>query len=186
NSASIAGAVYVFVRSGASWSQQAYIKASNAEANDFFGFSVSLSADGNTLAVGAVGERSAATGVNNTSPAQGDNSVSGTGAVTVFTGSGAAWSQQAYIKPLSPAVGDFFGFSVALNTDGSTLAIGVVFENSAATGVNGNTASDCGAVSPVNCTENSGAVYVFTRSGAIWSEQAYLKASNPGNGDEFG
>src|SRR5262249_25286172 len=65
-------------------------------------------------------------------------------------------------------------------------AIGVVFENSAATGVNGNTASDCGAVSPVNCTENSGAVYVFTRSGAIWSEQAYLKASNPGNGDEFG
>src|SRR5215471_8332781 len=47
NSASIAGAVYVFVRSGASWSQQAYIKASNAEANDFFGFSVSLSADGN-------------------------------------------------------------------------------------------------------------------------------------------
>jgi hypothetical protein len=32
-----AGAAYVFVRSGTTWSQQAYLKASNAEASDYFG-----------------------------------------------------------------------------------------------------------------------------------------------------
>jgi hypothetical protein len=186
DSASISGAVYVFFRSGGTWTQQAYIKASNTGANDFFGFSVSLSTDGSTLAVGAVGEASAATGVNDTSPGQGDDSVIGAGAVYVFTRSGAAWSQQAYIKSLSHFAGDFFGFSVALSLDGSTLAVGVPFENSPATGVNGSTASDCGAVSPVNCAENSGAVYVYTRSGTAWSEQAYLKASNTGAGDQFG
>lgn len=37
------------------WSQQAYVKASNTEANDLFGMSLSLSADGNTLAVGVGG-----------------------------------------------------------------------------------------------------------------------------------
>jgi hypothetical protein len=186
DAASFAGAVYVFFRSGGAWSQQAYVKASNTGVNDFFGFSVSLSADGNTLAVGAVGEASAATGVNNTNPGQGDNSLIGAGAVYVFTRSGTAWSQQAYIKSLSPSQGDFFGNAVALNQDGSTLAVGAPFENSAATGVGGNNVSDCAAVSPVNCADNSGAVYVFTRSGTAWSEEVYLKASNTGAGDQFG
>jgi hypothetical protein len=184
DAASFAGAVYVFFRSGGAWSQQAYVKASNTGANDFFGFSVFLSGDGNTLAVGAVGEASAATGVN-PNPGQGDNSLIAAGAVYVFTRSGAAWSQQAYIKSLSPSQGDFFGNAVTLNQDGSTLAVGVPFENSAATGVGGNNVSDC-ATTKVNCADNSGAVYVFTRSGATWSEQAYVKASNTGAGDQFG
>jgi endonuclease/exonuclease/phosphatase family metal-dependent hydrolase len=46
-----AGAVYVFVRSGTTWSQQAYLKASNAEASDHFGYSVAIS--GETVVVGA-------------------------------------------------------------------------------------------------------------------------------------
>jgi hypothetical protein len=50
NSAQSAGAAYVFVRSGTSWSQQAYLKASNTEAGDSFGFSVSVSGD--TVVVG--------------------------------------------------------------------------------------------------------------------------------------
>ena len=78
NSAAAAGAVYVFVRSGSTWTQQAYVKASNTEAQDFFGHSVAL--DGDTLAVGAIGESSAATGVNGD---QSDNSASGAGAVYV-------------------------------------------------------------------------------------------------------
>src|SRR5690606_32279330 len=56
------GAVYVFVRGASGWSQQAYLKASNAESSDGFGRSVALSHDGNTLAVGASGEDSNATG----------------------------------------------------------------------------------------------------------------------------
>src|SRR5204863_111599 len=41
NSASNAGAVYVFARMGTTWTQQAYVKASNTEAFDAFGWSVS-------------------------------------------------------------------------------------------------------------------------------------------------
>jgi len=67
NAASLSGAVYVFRRSGATWSQQAYVKASNTGASDQFGESVALSADG-TLAVGAPGESSAATSIGGNRP----------------------------------------------------------------------------------------------------------------------
>ena len=59
NSATASGAVYVFVRSGTTWTQQAYLKASNTEANDHFGCSVT--AAGDTLVVGAQNEDSNAT-----------------------------------------------------------------------------------------------------------------------------
>ena len=68
NSAGNAGAVYVFVRSGTTWTQQAYLKASNTGVSDQFGYSVSLSGD--TLAVGAFSEDSAATGVNGNQAAE--------------------------------------------------------------------------------------------------------------------
>ena len=63
NAAPGAGAVYVFSRSDTTWTQQAYVKASNTGACDQFGFSLSLSSDGNTLAVGASREGSNATGI---------------------------------------------------------------------------------------------------------------------------
>jgi hypothetical protein len=71
----------VFVRQGSSWTQQAYIKASNTGQSDHFGASVALSRDGNTLAVAAPWESSAATGVNGN---QADNSLPQAGAVYVF------------------------------------------------------------------------------------------------------
>ncbi len=70
-----AGAVYVFTRTGTGWVQQAYVKASNTGSGDYFGYSVALSADGVTLAVGAAGEASAATGVGGD---QANNSALGT------------------------------------------------------------------------------------------------------------
>ena len=51
NSANSAGAAYVYVRAGTSWTQQGYLKAPNAEANDQFGYSLGLSGD--TVVVGA-------------------------------------------------------------------------------------------------------------------------------------
>jgi acyl-[acyl carrier protein]--UDP-N-acetylglucosamine O-acyltransferase len=165
------GAVYVFTRSGGAWSQQAYLKASNTDAGDFFGSSVALS--GNTLAVGVHQEASAATGVNGD---QSSNAAENSGAVYVFTRSGGAWSQQAYLKASNTDTTDLFGYSVALS--GDTLAVGANAEDSDATGVNGDQSS--------NAAGNSGAVYVFTRSGGAWSQQAYLKASNTGNSDFFG
>src|SRR3989442_15625195 len=59
-----AGAVYVYVRHGSGWSQQAYIKAANAGQDFLFGFSVAFSADGSTLAVCSLDEGSAAPGIN--------------------------------------------------------------------------------------------------------------------------
>ena len=171
NSAIDSGAVYVFTRSGTTWSQQAYLKASNTDAQDNFGYSVSLSGD--TLAVGASYESSNATDVNGI---QSDNSASGSGAVYIFTRSGRTWSQQAYLKASNTDVSDDFGDSVSLS--GDTLAVGAPDESSSATGVNGSQ-SDNSAI-------NSGAVYIFTRSGRTWSQQAYLKASNTGRSDLFG
>ncbi|MCA3156455.1 MAG: FG-GAP repeat protein, partial [Burkholderiales bacterium] len=112
NSASASGAVYVFARTGSTWAQQAYVKASNTGASDQFGRSLALSADGNTLAVGASREDSNATGVNGDDT---NNSASGSGAVYVFTRSGASWTQQAYVKASNTGASDFFGYSVALS-----------------------------------------------------------------------
>ncbi len=171
NGASNSGAVYVFTRNGSTWTQQAYLKASNTGADDQFGISVSVSGD--TAVIGAYGEGSSATGVNGN---QSDNGAVYSGAAYVFTRSGSTWTQQAYLKASNTDEFDAFGTSVAV--DGDTAVVGAPWESSAAAGVNGNQ-SDNGASS-------SGAVYVFTRSGSTWTQQAYLKASNTGAGDEFG
>jgi hypothetical protein len=175
DAAANSGAVYVFTRSGTTWSQQAYVKASNTGAGDGFGFAVALSGDGNTLAVGAHFEDSAATGINGD---QTDNTATDSGAVYLFTRGGTTWSQQAYVKASNTGATDNFGWAVALSGDGNTLAVGARAEDSAATGIGGDQAS--------NAASNSGAAYVFTRSGTTWSQQAYVKASNTGAGDEFG
>ncbi len=175
DSANDAGAAYVFARSGAAWAQQAYIKGSNTQSSDGFGFAVALSGDGTTLAVSANFEDSAATGINGN---QANEAADGAGAVYVFTRRGATWSQQAYVKASNTAEGDRFGYSLALSDDGNTLAVGAIGEDSGATGVNGNQAD--------NAAEQAGAVYVFSRTGANWSQQAYVKASNAQAGDLFG
>ncbi len=178
NSAASAGAAYVFSRdSGGVWTQQAYVKASNTDAGDRFGQSVALSGDGNTLAMGADREDSAAIGVNGD---QADNSAFGAGAAYVFTrDSGGVWTQQAYVKASNTDADDFFGGSAALSADGNTLAVGAGREDSAAIGVNGDQAD--------NNARFAGAIYVFTRdTGGVWTQQAYVKASNTDAGDRFG
>jgi hypothetical protein len=178
HSAFSAGAVYVYARTGDRWTQQAYVKASNTGADDQFGFSVALSADGNTLAVSAPYEDSAATGINGN---QADNSMANSGAVYVFTRSGSAWSQQAYVKASNTGAaeeGDQFGYSIALSGDGNTLVVGAIGEDSNATGINGDQANDS--------AQGAGAAYVFTRSGHSWLQQAYVKAANAAANYLFG
>lgn len=183
NSLYNAGAVYVYVRRGDTWSQQAYLKASNPGRSDLFGLSLSLSRDGNTLAVAAPWEASAATGVNAN---QDDDSIPQAGAVYVFTRIADRWSQQAYLKASNSGrkgigddiEGDQFGFSIALSADGDTLAAGAISEDSAATGVGGVQSDDSAAA--------AGAVYVFSRIAGMWTQQAYLKSRNSEAGDLFG
>lgn len=170
-SAPSSGAVYVFVRTGSTWSQQAYLKASNTGTGDVFGWAVSLS--GETLAVGAPHEASSAAGVGGD---QADDSAADSGAVYVFVRTGTSWSQQAYLKASNTGPGDSFGMAVSLS--GETLAVGAPFEDSSATGPGGDQADDS-AIDP-------GAAYVFTRAGVTWTQEAYLKASNTDSSDYFG
>jgi len=170
NSDSDAGAVYVFVSNGNSWSQQAFLKASNIPEADRFGISVAISGD--TLVVGAPVEWSDATGVDG----ERTNSAIFSGAAYVFVRSGETWSQQAYLKASNTGEGDRFGTSVAIS--GDTVVVGAIGEDSNAIDVDGDQLD--------NSLLDPGAVYVFNRVDEIWSQQAYLKASNTGTGDEFG
>src|SRR5687767_8101572 len=73
------------------------------------------------------------------------------------------WSniqQQAYLKASNPQGGDEFGHSVSVS--GDTVVLGAEWEDSSATGVNGNQ-SDNGAT-------DSGAAYVFVRDGTNWTQ----------------
>ena len=152
-----AGAVYVYTRSAAGqpYVFQAYVKASNTGAADFFGGRVALSFDGNTLAVGAPGEDGSGTCAN---PAD-DNAFSGSGATYLFsrvanvtTASGSTWSQTVLLKPGLQSASDVAGGSVALAADGRTLAVGAFLEDGSGTGV--NPPND-------NALINSGCVYVY-------------------------
>ncbi|HEY3698579.1 MAG TPA: histidine kinase [Spongiibacteraceae bacterium] len=175
HSASNAGAVYVFTRSGATWSQQAYVKASNTYADTYLGWSIALSDDGNTLVTGAPGESNSNAGIN---PSANTHAASNAGAAYVFTRSGTTWGQQAYLKSSNAAAEDNFGSAIALNGLGNTLAVGSPYESSNATGINGSQSN--------NSATDSGAAYVFTRNGSTWTQQAYVKASNTGASDNFG
>ncbi|MGB0944827.1 MAG: hypothetical protein ACPGUE_20640, partial [Marinomonas sp.] len=154
-----------------------YVKASNTDNDDNFGKSLSLSGDGSTLAVGAYAENSSSTDINGD---QTDNTANNAGAVYIFDKSSSGdWTQHTYLKASNAEAGDFFGFSVSLTSDGNTLAVGAVLEDSSSTGINGDQIN--------NAAIDSGAVYLYSRdNNNVWSQQAYIKASNTDSEDYFG
>ncbi|HEV2668857.1 MAG TPA: FG-GAP repeat protein, partial [Blastocatellia bacterium] len=99
------GSAYVFVRSGAVWSQQQKLEASDAAAGDFFGFSVAIS--GETVVVGA--------------PFHDDAAGADQGAAYVFVRSGGVWSQQQKLLASDAGAVDVFGASVAIS--GETVVV---------------------------------------------------------------
>ncbi len=123
--------------------------------------------------MGAYQENNNSTGVNGD---QASTIAPESGAAYVFTRVGGVWSQEAYLKASNSQPGDRFGVTVALSNE--TLVVGAELEDSCATGSNGNQAN--------NSCLNAGAAYVFTRTGGIWSQEAYLKSSNPEAGGRFG
>jgi hypothetical protein len=172
-----AGAAHVFTRAGAQWSRQAYLKASFPDSSAEFGYSVAVSADGNTVAVGEPFDDAG-------------------GAAHVFVRSGSQWTMHGQVQGSNTEAGDDFGVSVALSADGATLAVGARSESSSATGSHGASDAECNNnLSNAGCNNDApgaGAAYVFTRAGVNWSAQAYIKASNtdqPGTvgvEDQFG
>ncbi|HEX3772104.1 MAG TPA: hypothetical protein VHV30_14610 [Polyangiaceae bacterium] len=138
------GAVYAFTRTGSTWTQKQEItEGTGGQPNDCFGCALALS--GATAVIGAPGA-SAATG----------------GAFVYKQASTLTWSQQSQF--LGGAVGDSFGFSVALNPSANVMAVGAFGSSS-----------------------QRGSVYVFSQSGTTWTQpQAPLTASDGVAGDSFG
>jgi hypothetical protein len=178
NSAQSAGAVYIFTRTGATWSQQAYVKPPNNFQNTQFGYSVSLSADGNTLAASTYDEGGSSRVINGPY----DRMRNGSGAVFVFTRAVGTWTQQAYLKASNSEAGDSLGVIVSISDDGNTLAVGMLDEDCKAKGVNPSMPCD----NDVKDDLSTGAAFVFVRNGTQWAQQAFLKASNTGQDDWFG
>ena len=145
------GSVYVFVRSGTSWSLQQKLTASDGVAGDGFGSTVALSGD--TVVASAFADDIGANG--------------NQGSAYVFTRSGAAWSQQQKLIANDGAPSDQFGFSVAIS--GDTVVVGAGAAN-------------------IAMNADQGAAYVFTRGftkgGAVWTQQQKLIA-NDGAADDF-
>jgi len=162
--------VYLFTRTAGVWSQAQVLQPEFQQVQTGYGLALSLSGD--SLAVGAPSDSSSAVGIGSY-----EDSVVGSnsGAVFIYTRSGGVWSKQVFIKAANRGVYDSFGTSVAL--DGETLVVGSPREDGSATGVNG---VDDDALT------NSGAVYVFERSGVTWTQVAYLKSSHGDVNDGFG
>ncbi len=143
---------YVFVRSANVWSEQAILRSEDASESDQFGQGVSVSGDGQTIAVGAMGHGAG-------------------GGVYVFTRSAELWSRAGAV--LTEPTGNNFGSSVVLSHDGRTLFVGDPGDDSASVGV--------GATPGNGALSFSGAVSMFTAdaSRANWSRALFFKASNP-------
>lgn len=176
NSLSSAGAIYVFKRTSGVWLQQAYIKPSNVDADDEFGTQVAIHND--TIIASSPFESSYQTSITNGSSASSDNSGFLVGAVYVFKRTGTTWAQEAYLKAANSEDFDLFGDSIAIS--GDTVAVGSQFESSNSTSIINGT-----GVSSNNSAANSGAVYVYKRTGTNWEQEAYIKAVNAQTDDYF-
>jgi hypothetical protein len=156
NGASGSGAVYIYARSGNTWSRQAYIKASNPEANDGFGTSVAI--DGDYLVVGATGEDSDVTGVTNGTPneASVNNNAANSGAVYLFKRTNGEWAQVKYFKGDNSGAGtnwgDQFGISAAIS--GTNVIVGANGEDANQNAITSGGSGDDGST-------ESGAAYSF-------------------------
>jgi trimeric autotransporter adhesin len=158
-----AGAAYVFRRQNNVWKQEAYLKAFNTDAFDEFGRGVAI--DDNVIAVGAPFESS-------DGPDPDSDGLDASGAVYIFRRTGDEWQQEAYVKASNPQSCALFGLHVSLDSD--VLVVG-------APGCFDFADPNADTTSP-----NDGAAYVFRYNGAIWEEEAILKASNGERGDQFG
>ena len=202
----LAGSVYVFIRTGATWTQQAKLTASDGEAGDAFGSSIAFLGD--TALIGA--------------PSDDIGAMSNQGSVYVFARSLSSWTEQAKLTAADGTGVGQFGASIAVSADsavvGSTFdSVGgftnrgsaFVFTRTGASWAQqarliaadgrsldffGRSVAISGDTVLVgvpsknlgNTSTQEGASYVFVRSGGSWSEQAKLIANDAAIGDLFG
>ena len=206
------GSVYIFTRSGSTWTQQAKIQASDVQASDEFGTDVTIKGDGTSIIVGSPGEDGGS-----------GDPIDRAGAAYVFTRSGSTWTQQAKLTASDAQTVDRFGTSVTINPDATYAIVGAHEEDTGGTSSgaayiftrSGSTwtqqakilASDddaydqfgravdissdgdyaiIGAYGDSGEASLAGAAYIFTRSGSTWTQQAKLTASDAQANDQFG
>jgi hypothetical protein len=177
------GAVWVYTRSGAVWTQQQKLVTTNPTIQQRI--PVSLSSDGNTAIVGG--------------PLDGGDK----GAAWVYTRSGASWTQQSKLVDTAPNAQ--LGGSVSLSSDGNTAILGEALDNggkgaawvytrsggawtqqqklvgtgaigNALQGVSVSLSSDgnTAIVGAKGDDGGKGAAWVYTRSGGAWTQQGKL------------
>ena len=196
-----AGAAYIFVHSGAVWSQQAKLVAADGAAGDGFGNSV------------AVSSTSVVVGASLADTAGGTDA----GAAYVFTQSGTVWPQQQKLIAPDGAASDNFGSSVAIHSDiavvgapfddtasGTNSGSAYVFTRSgtvwteqqqlmasdgAASDLFGNSVSvdfDTVIVGERFDDTAAGSAFIFQQYGTFWAEEQKLAASDRASNDLFG
>ena len=106
------GSAYVFTRTGATWTQQQKLIASDGITNDLFGGSIAIAGD--TAVVGARQDFAAP---------------NGTGKAYVFVRSGNVWTQQQALTAADAISGDVFGNAVAINSNADTIVVGAYKKN---------------------------------------------------------
>jgi hypothetical protein len=206
--ASASGSVFIFTRSGSTWTQQAELVATDPSLNAFVGAGVSISSDGTYAISGAYNKTV---------------TVTNDGAAYIFTRSGSSWSQQRIVAS-DAAQGEQFGKSVYISSDGTYAIVGAdrgdglaglnqgaayIFTRSGsswseqqklipsdaaandyfgfAASISGDgTYAIVGAYNNTDTIDRQGAAYIFTRSGSSWTQQAKLLASDPDITDYFG
>jgi hypothetical protein len=159
--------IYTYV-DGYYWSEYARIAAVNPDSFDLFGSAVSLSDNGNILAVGAAGDDSESKGFGGDAT---DNTSESSGAVYIFENQNDNWNQIGYLKASNTDAGDWFGYRVELTGDGEQLVATALWESSLAIGINGDQADNSAEIP-------TGAVYLFVREASSWVQQSYIKAPN--------
>ena len=128
-----------------------------------FGGNLSLSQDGNFLAVGSFREASNAKGINGD---EGDTSLARSGAVFVFKRDNAGWNQQSYVKASNTGADDRFGLNIAISGDGKTMAVGAHREAgrgyaAASSGATSSASSNGALDQNDDSAEATGAVYLY-------------------------
>ena len=147
NKGTDSGSIYIFKRTGPTWAQTQMLTAADGAANDFFGYSVSISGD--YAIVGAYGD---------------DNKGADSGSIYIFKRDGALWAQTQMLTAADGAAGDYFGYSVSISGDYAIV----------------------GAYGDNNKGADSGSVYIFKRDGLLWAQTQMLTAADGAAGDFFG
>lgn len=167
------GTVYLYRLIGGSWVFETTLAGPGDTLSTTFAGALALDADGTTLAVGAMNEDALAAGVN-TVPS---GTLSNSGAAYVYERINGQWQLVAYLKASNSAADANFGYTLALDDAGSTLAVTALWER--------GTEAGPAAVPGELGNQESGAVYIFHKS-PDWIQTAYLKALNPSAMAMFG